>query len=252
MLNKKGDTNWFMVRLIIGLCSLFLLFSYIISILNNQTENFITQECDLLFSQGLSQGIFYDSGKTNFNERFFKFSEENCKYFDYEIKESNINLGVESIYSCYEMLTQAQTNLPKEMYGGGICYYCGNLEIESSSLDKFNTELNKKFNENEIISNFEIKNKESSIFFFEIREDIGYYDSILSKMDSYVSQGVSTFNIKADLFSNDAKIYRGITFGQNKIEEINGEEVNNIYVNNKLYSDEYNCKTIVPLNKVSN
>jgi hypothetical protein len=241
--SKKGFEQWWLIMMIFSFFTLFLLFSFF-SNLGGTADSSDARACSLLFSNGLSSNAFYSDDLKSFNERFFDFTEEKCQSFTLkDIETRDVPLVANEIDKCWELMGSGDVILPREMFGEGICFYCGDLTLDSSlEFGVLQSQLNK---EHAVIQNdfqkIEVNAKELGVFYYQYRESLSGSDVVGSYIDSKISDFGGLFKGSTDLFQPDVNIYTGITFA-----ELKGDDNNEFYLDGVPLNEKLNCKTIVP------
>lgn len=248
--SKKGFEQWWLVMTIFALMTLFLLLPFISNI-SSSGDASDAKACSLMFSQGLTTSAFYTEKADNFNENFFDFTEQKCSSFILEATNKNQENIVKKIHSCWETLGSGKINLPNEMYGEGLCYYCGELQFEEDFNGK---ELQEKINNKQDTINTNFKNIKMTagtlgVFYYQYREEGDSLDSIGSFIDSSINKYGGVLVNSVDVFNPDVNIYTGITFAEirESKDDLN-QNINTFYLNGKPLNQQLRCTTIVPLN----
>jgi hypothetical protein len=240
---KAFEQNW-VAMMIFSFFSLFVLLIVFVN-LSGTADSSDVKACSLLFSTGLSNNAFYASNLTNFNQNFFDFTEGKCQSFELDVEDRNVDLVVDKINSCWKTLDSGNVILPREMFGEGICYYCGELKRD----DSFDFEILQKSlseKENGILNDFQntkITEENIGVFYYQYRENLDTFDSIGNYIDSKISSYGGLLNRVGDIFQPDIRIYTGITFA-----ELRGDDKNEFYLDGVPLNEKLNCRTIVPDN----
>lgn len=247
-IQKKAMTTEFLMYSIFAFISLILIFSFLGSLLFDSRDASNSRACATFISQGLSNNAFYNKDLTDFNERFYNFMEENCYSFSNNLDARSKEGIVKEINACWNMMNSGELLLPQEMYGAGVCFYCGELKV---GLEYDLSELQKELNGQEGVISIgvdKISTEDIGVFYYQYREDISGFDSIGNFLDKQINEYGGFFREYVDISDPDVGVYSGITFAE--IREIKQENDvgREFYLDSIPFNERLNCKTIVPKN----
>ena len=246
-ISKKGIEMEFIMFAIVGFIVLILLLTYFSSTLSNSESSADSRACSLLLSQVSGGTTFYNNDLDDFSERFYQFVEQRCPSFKKTLEPKSEKIIAQDILSCYEMFGSGEVILPPEMFGSGVCFYCGELKIDdSSNFDILEEYFSEKGNTKLDITSLKDQ-KEVGVFFYQYREGVSGLDSVGNYIDTSLNANVAFFREFVDISNPDVSLVTGISFAEITSENVDGEDVRKFSSAGKPFNEQMKCFTIVPL-----
>lgn len=256
------------VFVIVGLISLIILFVFISSVMESAKLENAQLACETPFSKASSSSLFFTSDGDNFKDSFWKITSNVCSSFSTTIDEGESLKSSSYLQRCWDM-TGGDSDFLPNAYEGGVCVYCGDLEIETGDYQIFREELASNLQREEYESLFET-NKVTSLNYLlldpnsfslnlndnnEIGVVVYSYKGEFTSIEDIKNSGIS-FLVGAfetigaggiakesfDRLESFQKTQKGIAFVEmgNSGPQVDGKPV----------SEALNCEMIIPENNI--